>query len=270
MIVIKPNEHDINDMDFSKDYIKEYELSPDVMEQINGFLLTEKFTTIDTETCLETKDFIYQFCHLDIPDEHMDEQVKTNINRLAIYLSPEHKIVTGTICLLKVTNQENMTFGKVDISDVELMIGRKKIHNGLIIKANGTVKPFKFSNEAYKSEVPTLETFVKEYFNLDLEVAQLISDRFNACNYAIEIYGYLSNSISSIVSENVSALYGKKVFGDAILVSCATDNLYSNLEEEEYYKLLKCVGKPLIKKERAELNNRFLMLERVSCSNVNQ
>lgn len=261
MIVIKKNEHDVNDYNFQKNYIELKELSEDFMQDII-YTLSDTYTTMDTETCLETLDYIYQFCYIEVPSDHIKKEIEVNMNRLATYISPEHKIITGTACLLKFTNNEKMNIVPIKIDDLELLLERKKTHEGLIVKTDGTLIPFKFANADYASILLELEPYVRKYFYLEEEGPKMVCAEKNICAYHLEVYVYVSN-VTSKLSDSMTKIYGKKVYGDSIVVLKITDKLYGNITPDEFKNLLLVYDKEQIKLEKEEFNNRFLMLNRV-------
>lgn len=280
MLIIYKNNFNINeyhsDMDLTH-LVKNIEFGDNLLESIMDQLHIHG-TSFDTTTCLETEEYIYQICHV-VNHEREEEYVKDNINYLASFLTPKDEIMTHDVCLMKFSNREDMRVVPITYNDLHDIINRKILHTGLIIKSSGLINNFEYLNvkyaNKYYSDKKELEVFVKDYFHLDESSdttdVRLLCDDISIAGYVCELFFYKSAELSGKENKDASLLYGKKIYGDCVMIVKASDGLYGNINRDELNNLLMIIKKgvsdeqinELMNKDKPEFNNRFLLMKRI-------
>lgn len=273
MLVIPENRFNINEYKGSVstlEFVKKVPVVGNLLDEIVNNIHHDKLgskATIDTQIFLITAKYVYQLCY--VLSEYAD-----NPNNLAIFLSPNHTVISGNVCLLKFTNTNPMNLVEFEDNEIQELVAQCLYHVGLIVKPNGTVKEFNFANEMFENpsyKFPELEKFVHEYYYADEMEKSVIFDHMNIMGYILEIFFHRSNDLSSALSE-VSKWYGKNIYGDVLIVfklNKEGDSPYGNITKDEYTQLSHVVQKiginydlkPLLA-ETPELNNRFLLVQR--------
>ncbi len=254
MIVVQKNNYNFyEDLETIKDLLEFKKVEQDnFMNKIEEILITSEDDMCNTETCLETCEYVYQICYV----SNKESMNHTNdMNKLGIYITQDHTFILGTVILLKFINNEIPKLDTMTYEDILFILTKKKNHYGIISKPLKNIECV-FANVCYNNTLPTLELFLDDYYNHTNEPIHIIYDSINIHGYLIEIYYLNKGELSDQINKNISKLFKRNIYGDVVVVLKLTEKLYGDLTIKEFLTLIeKCD----IKLENK--TNRFLTIK---------
>lgn len=116
-----------------------------MMETIVNVIGLTKETIGATNIFYQTKDSIYQMCHLNMQDNGNKEDSR-EINGICSSLNMENLEIRGSVVLIRCNIEENhlCSSSSIDINTITDIVFSKIVHKGVRIDPDGTVSEFTF------------------------------------------------------------------------------------------------------------------------------
>lgn len=214
--------------------------SSDLMEYVIDIIGLTPELMGDTAVCYENADTIYQICYMDY-DQNKMEMDESNINMLCSILNVGQRKIYGPCIILCSNISENGTCvnRNISIDELTVILNRKYVHTGLIVRPNATVDEFEFKEKPMEI-IPKEERENFQYLEIPLF-------RFN-------IIGMFQkdpepNEINKLATKLVGT---KKIHGTAVFVIKSTENDFLDFDKKLFQDLLKACEGPLSNRNLTE------------------
>ena len=277
IIVIKPNKFNLNDIKFNsnsnypklditgsnnikiknkyinfnhfKDMIKDYVIIDNdvtidnLMEKIVKYLEMDSKWTSDIRDVCDDYESITQIICVDPNTNKEFGMEKRGYNYLATLLTYNNELVDGPVVLLKTNlpiNSKNSYPTNISIEYLSFFLLSNKLHTGVILSENNNVRQIYFDNDNNIVDI-------NGCFYPDKYIRQYLNDK----NYnEVENYIYKFNLNFFVQKEKeknskkniiASKFLNKDIYGDVLITSKITENLFGDITERDITNMIKLI-----------------------------
>lgn len=178
----------------------------------------------DTNQCYQDYEYVYDICFVDPESNHMEAD-DSQINYIASHICLRNTKLYGAAVIMRSRINDDRLCEAVDISidDVKKLLRQRIIHQGLILKADGKLCQLSFNHDP-------LEGISKDEI-ADYGCIEAPLLKFNLVAY------FKVRNYDDRINKNATRLINRRVYGDVIIVSRCTEELYDDFTEELYREL---------------------------------
>ena len=277
IIVIKPNNFNLNDIKFNsnsnypklditgsnnvkiknkyinfdhfKDMIKDYVIIDNdvtidnLMEKIVKYLEMDSKWTSDIRDVCDDYESITQIICVDPNTNKEFGMEKRGYNYLATLLTYNNELVDGPVVLLKTNlpiNSKNSYPTSISMEYLSFLLLSNNLHTGVILSENNNVKQIYFDNNNNIVDI-------NGCFYPDKYIRQYLNDKNY---YEVENYIYKFNLNFFVQKEKekdskkniiASKFLNKDIYGDVLITSKITENLFSDITDRDINNMIKLI-----------------------------